>query len=991
MSAIRIVVGAAILPVLATVAIPRTTGDEPKVGRKPWTGSNFVGSPEPPPKFKVVRAFANLKFNHPVLIRPIPGSNRFVVAEQHGKIYSFEGRRDTTAELLHDFAKEPKLTLTKDANQFDAVYGLAFDPQFETNRFCYVCYTVKNDKKPNLENGSRVSRFKVTNANPPALDPTSEAVIITYLQGGHNGGDLHFGPDGYLYITTGDATDPNPPDKFATGQDVSDLLSSVLRIDVHRNDAGMNYAIPKDNPFIGQSHNGKPSRGEVWAYGFRNPWRMSFDRASGDLWLGDVGWEAWEMVHKIEKGGNYGWSVKEAGQTVNAHHKLGPTPIRPPAIELSHAIAASVTGGNVYRGKKYPELQGKYVFGDWMTRRLWAATFNGADLATLDEITAPAVRIIAFGEDRDGELLLLDYDAGTVHEFVRNEAAGIDPNKFPRTLSASGLYRDTARHLPAEGVRSFEINAKQWQDYATSEYLLALPSTSAASYFESKKQIANDVNWNPIHIHLPKDGVLAKTISMEMERGKPATRRRIETQILHFDGDAIQGYTYAWRDDGSDADLVPADGGEKDLAVKDPIFGGVRPQTWSFASRVQCGQCHNAWAGYLLGFNRDQLHRDVGGRNQLVSLCESGHLKRIGANEKPLPSFSTDDLKSIKSTVDPGDESKPLADRARSYLNANCGHCHRFGGGGSVEFHLNTEADVKNPKLWNAKPTRGNFDLVDAGLLSPGHPERSVLYYRMAKFGSGRMPHLGSEYPDESGLRLVRDWIASLEPGRDRPREITNVAKDKVRDQLRMPGTSIELARALGRGALSTEERKLLETESTRETCGGHTRDLFVGFFPKPNAARTLGTNPRPRAILALAGNATNGKALFASARARCATCHKVDGVGQEIGPDLSKIARTRPREHLLESLLDPSRRIDTHQQSYTVVRLDGQTVTGMLKKRDVKELIVLDATGKSSTIPLADVDSLDASRTSLMPDGLLRDFTPQDAADLLAYLSERK
>ncbi|MBL8867767.1 MAG: PQQ-dependent sugar dehydrogenase, partial [Planctomycetia bacterium] len=513
----------------------RSTGDERTAKRVPWTGSTIVGSPEPPPKFKVVRVLPNLKFNHPVLIRAIPGTNRLAVAEQHGKVFTFEDAPGAMAQLFHDFAKEPKINLTKDANQFDAVYGLTFDPKFEANRYCYVCYTVKNDKKPNLDDGSRVSRFKVTDSNPPTLDAASEEILLTFLQGGHNGGDLHFGPDGYLYISTGDATDPNPPDKFATGQDCSDLLSSVLRIDVHRKDAGRNYAIPADNPFVGQVHHGKPLRGEVWSYGFRNPWRMSFDRKTGDLWLGDVGWEAWEMIHKIEKGGNCGWSVREAGQTVNSHHKLGPTPIRPPTIEYSHADGASVTGGYVYRGRKFPELQGRYVFGDWMTRRIWAAD-TARDPMPLEDLAPPSLRIIAFGEDHDTELLMLDYDAGTVHRLERNAAANRDPTRFPRRLSQSGLFRDTAKHDPAPGVRRFEINARQWQDYATAEYLIAFPNDSAATDYENKRHFANDVNWNPIPIHPPKDGVLVKTISLEMERGNPASRKRIETQLLHFDG-----------------------------------------------------------------------------------------------------------------------------------------------------------------------------------------------------------------------------------------------------------------------------------------------------------------------------------------------------------------------------------------------------------------------------------------------------------------------
>src|SRR5262245_53128634 len=390
--------------------------------RTPWTTSRVVGSPDPPPPFKVVRAFPNLKFVHPLLIARSPGDSRLFVGEQAGVLYSFADKPDAKAELFFDLRKEIKTVhLLKDAKEVEAVYGLVFHPDFEKNRQCFVCYTLrsKNPRQPNLPDGSRLSRFTVTKTDPPRIDPASEEILLTFLQGGHNGGDLHFGNDGMLYISTGDAADPNPPDPFNTGQDISDLLSSILRIDINRKDPGKHYAVPKDNPFVHL----KGARPEVWAYGFRNPWRMSFDRVSGQLFVGDVGWELWEMVHRVERGGNYGWAAMEGPQPIKPE-EANSVPITPPLVALPHTLAASVTGGYVYRGRKFPELVGAYVFGDWETRRLWAARFDGERIVEMPEITRPVVRVGAFGEDNEGEIYLLDHDSGTIHTLERNDVGG---------------------------------------------------------------------------------------------------------------------------------------------------------------------------------------------------------------------------------------------------------------------------------------------------------------------------------------------------------------------------------------------------------------------------------------------------------------------------------------------------------------------------------------------------------------------------------------
>src|SRR5207302_3119641 len=193
--------------------------------------------------------------------------------------------------------------------------------------------------------------------------------------------------------------------------------------------------------------------------------------------------------------------------------KVGPTPIRPALIELPHTIACSVTGGRVYRGKKFPELRGAYVFGDWETRRLWAARFQGDRTKEMPEIARPSVRIVAFGEDAAGELYFLDYDDGTIHTIERYDGGGKNAD-FPTTLSQTGLFASVREHTPAAGVLPFAVNSRQWQDGATSEHSLALPGYSAATLHAEGKPVPGLVYWHNFRMHFPKDAVLVRTISL---------------------------------------------------------------------------------------------------------------------------------------------------------------------------------------------------------------------------------------------------------------------------------------------------------------------------------------------------------------------------------------------------------------------------------------------------------------------------------------------
>jgi putative heme-binding domain-containing protein len=948
--------------------------------RTPWKTSRVVGSPDPPPPFKVVRAFPKLKFEHPLLMARAPGSDRLYVGEQAGVLYSFADNQDAKAELFFDLRKELKtIELLKDAKEVEAVYGLTFHPEFEKNHQCFVCYTLRS-KKPdqaNLPDGTRVSRFTVTKADPPRIDPSSEEIIISFLQGGHNGGDIHFGNDGMLYISTGDAANPNPPDVFNTGQDISDLLSSILRVDVDHTDPGepggvsprRNYTVPKDNPFIKM----KGARPEVWAYGFRNPWRMGFDRKTGDLFVGDVGWELWESVHRVEKGGNYGWSAMEGPQPIKPE-KVGPTPIIPALIELPHTISCSVTGGRVYRGKKFPELRGAYVFGDWETRRLWAARFENDRTKEMPEIARPSVRIVAFGEDKDNELYFLDYDGGTVHTIEKNDGDAKNAD-FPTKLSETGLFSSVKDHKPAAGVIPFKVNSRQWQDGATAEHWVAFPGESSATLYTTGKPIPGNVDWHNFRTHFPKDAVLVRTLSLGPVR--------LETQLLHFDGVDWHPYTFAWRDDQADADLVAADGAEKEVP------DGKQKRVWQFHSRSQCMSCHNSWSEYALAFQPEQLNRQgPDDRNQLVAFTELGLIRRVGDDGKAQPSFDAASSAKERKLADPSDTAQPVEERARSYLHANCGHCHTFGGGGSVDLRLQFPATIAEMKVVGVRPTRGDFGLPEACLIKAGDPFASALYFRMAKFGRDRMPHIGSDRPDEAGLKLVEQWIAGIDGTGGKADPLDNGPPDKL---LANPKAALYVARKLGSGKMKADERDQLLAAAAKLD-PGPVRDLFEGYLPvDEKVGRKLGSSPRPKTILALKGDSGRGEKLFWSKALNCASCHKIGDQGISIGPDLSTIGKLRPREDLLESILEPSRRIEPKFAAYVARTADGRAFTGLLVRRDEKEVVLRDGLNKEIVLAAKNVEDLKPSPKSLMPDGQMAGLTAQEAADLLEYLVTRK
>jgi glucose/arabinose dehydrogenase len=361
-----------------------------------------VITPEPA-GYKAVVAFSKLSFSSPVdFTHANDGTNRLFVVEQKGIIQFFE----------NDAATDKKSVFLDIASRVASggemgLLGLAFHPNFKQNGYFFVNYTRNSPSRQTV-----IARFK---ANAQTADPSSETILFTFDQpySNHNGGQIAFGPDGFLYIATGDGGSGGDPQNYA--QNRKSLLGKMLRVDVDATDRG-NYGIPKDNPYV------KSSEGfseEIYAYGLRNPWRFSFDSVTKNLWVGDVGQNKVEEIDVVTKGGNYGWRIKEANNCYNASGDCNKTDLIAPVWSYEQGNDGySVTGGRVYRGKTLTDIVGKYICGDYVSGKIWALTYDGKTVTKSDLITNVST-VSAFGEDANGELYICDYAGGKIYVLTK--------------------------------------------------------------------------------------------------------------------------------------------------------------------------------------------------------------------------------------------------------------------------------------------------------------------------------------------------------------------------------------------------------------------------------------------------------------------------------------------------------------------------------------------------------------------------------------------
>lgn len=384
------------------------------------------------PAVELKLAFPNLVVNRPITICEAPDkSGRLFLVDQAGRLLILpKDRNGSETRVFFDISDRKPYV-----DNEEGLLGFAFHPKYKTNGKFYVYYTQQNPRR------SVVSEFKVSSIDPDKADLKSERILMEIPQpyANHNGGTTIFGPDGFLYIALGDGGAANDPQNNA--QNLGRLLGKVLRIDVDSKSGDLAYGIPKDNPFVGQPD----ARPEVFAYGVRNPWRMSFDQTTGLLWAGDVGQNKWEEVDIITKGGNFGWRVREAFHPFNTNDVVKGPYIEPlieyphnPAWSTNHLPGLSITGGFVYRGSKIPGLRGVYLYADYATGTIWGLRYtmgsffgprykNGKTVANAPlhihpKGVMPIRNVTGFGQDSHGEVFIVTFEGdngkvGRIYEF----------------------------------------------------------------------------------------------------------------------------------------------------------------------------------------------------------------------------------------------------------------------------------------------------------------------------------------------------------------------------------------------------------------------------------------------------------------------------------------------------------------------------------------------------------------------------------------------
>ena len=730
---------AAILFSLLLLTIANTARSQscPLSPRVPFVGHNLPldSLPDTQP-MTLVRAFSGLSFVGPVgLGAPKDSTNRIFIWERGGRILVFENQPDVASmKTFLDISLEIVAGGTRGEL---GLLGLAFDPDYETNGRFYVNYTATNCSVSNPDPYcTKIVRYEVSSADPDQADPDSAFELLEFPQfeDNHNGGALEFGPDGMLYIATGDGGGGGDP--MNNGQDITTRLGALLRIDVREGAASI---IPADNPFV----NTPGAEPTIFHYGLRNPWRVTFDRATGDLYIADVGQNQREEVNFVPAGTpgglNFGWNYCEGTADFRAGASCSDIVSELPVIEYAHDAAGGnvIIGGYVYRDDEFPELQGAYIYHDAASRRLWAWDRAPAqDPASPGNpgvlIASDTPSLNSFGEDLNGRFYALGHSPGHVYKLQRTAGGSTGtPVSFPTLLSETGLFSDVGSLTPMPGVIEFDVASPAWSYGAEKSRWIALPGESRITFHSDQA------------LSFPIGTAFVKHFELPLVGGGV---RRVETRVLVRQKERWVGVTYRWNALETDADLLT------EGFVEEIDLGDGQTQSWVYPSSADCLSCHSETAGRVLGFRTRQLGESFdypGGSEIQLEAFNCGEyfdfdIRNPGRYSRV---FAIDDL-SVNRTS-----------RIRSYYATNCEMCHQPTGSapGGVDFRFTSAVSAWN--VLDVDPTEGDLGLVAPKRIAVGAKAQSVDWVRQQSSDLTIKMAPGTINTELTAVAVVGNWI----------------------------------------------------------------------------------------------------------------------------------------------------------------------------------------------------------------------------------------
>ncbi|RYD43259.1 MAG: hypothetical protein EOP85_10345, partial [Verrucomicrobiaceae bacterium] len=498
-------------------------------------------------------------------------------------------------------------------------------------------------------------------------------------------------------------------------------------------------------------------RTEFWATGLRHVWRMSFDPVTGDLWAGDVGQDTYEEVNKIIKGGNYGWVYREGAHDTAFTNPVPPT--KPagfssidPVYEYVHAAIGgdanfkgnSVVGGHVYRGTRFPSLVGSYIFSDSVSGHVWQMNTTTGATVRLTGLPGAYGVISTQGVDPfNKDMLFAAYLTGKIMRL--STGSGV-VDGFPTTLTATGLFSDLTDLSPAPGLLPYQPNLTFWSDFALKRRWFTIPNAT------DKMTWSRDGNWS-----YPTGMVWVKHFDLELSRGNPEIRKRIETRVLVKTDTGSYGVSYRWNEAQTEAVLVEDAGVEFDVAIDD--HGTPHTQRWQIPGRSSCMTCHTPQGGHALSFNTRQLNM-----NYAINGYTGNQLELLSANN--FLTNTPDPVATLERHIRPDETDYPLEQRARSYFAVNCSYCHQAGGSVGGFWDGRAHITLEETGLVNGEADNDGGSPLNRYIV-PGDTTHSIVLSRMAGTnGFGRMPPLGTSELDPANIQLVTEWINSELPNR---------------------------------------------------------------------------------------------------------------------------------------------------------------------------------------------------------------------------------